>query len=530
LTQGKLGNLDTAIRCVQASIQIKALPLRLLVICNLLRLAGKFAESLPYALEALNDSNFRRSAELACAHAYHGLGRFEEALQYYQMLAKGPKPRPEGVVGTMFVLKELGRHDAEATSRAFSVLYPTYQRKFPIRFSQVLSLSEWLKVTPLARSKNVELAAEITIQNKKLGSRPLRYLAPSTFYVVVPGGSIYCGWDYAVAPDDIVLDGSGYRDISRQKLGPLLHIYNNVRKQVAHEWAEQEIRIDVDALFLSGPPDHHFGHWVLDFLPRLRALDLVNLPSIKVFIQGSLPSHHRETLSKFGLQAERIIEGQTGVKYTFRNLVFFNHGNSGHTYRPNVENIKFLYRYLGPSPRHMPSEQFSGRTFLARSGTRGGRNISNASDLEMVLSRYSFHTIKRPELTVAEQDKILGESLIVMGILGTDIVSVYQMRPGSHLIVFHFRDSDLAGQTDVIMQVSAICAVIGIHFHAVACAMVFMPGRVHQEHDLFIDIDLLESCLESIVRDPRANHSLEILSKSVPSENSIHLDSAFPSI
>ena len=220
----------------------------------------------------------------------------------------------------------------ELANAAFGLFYKALLNKdeisHDIEISPCADFREWcsknkVEVVCVSPAEDVELTA-------RDGAPVKPYTADKIEYAVLPKATVVAGWDYAITHRGEVLNGSGYADIGGGgEYSFVPHVASRNKRAVIRIGSSAPITIDDDVLFLSSPERFHFGHWVVDFLPRLQAWRRKDGSRRKVFLPKGLPSHQRETLALFGLKNEDLIEGEVGQVYRFKSLaVYFPHNES----------------------------------------------------------------------------------------------------------------------------------------------------------------------------------------------------------
>ncbi len=212
---------------------------------------------------------------------------------------------------------------------------------------------------------------------------------------------------------------------------------------------------------------------------------------LKMFALASLPKAQRETLLLFGVQAQDLIEGEEGIVCRFRSLTA---SLIPSLYSPILSTARFLYQ--GLALQRKPKAGGAGY-FLERSQTHRGRAIANLAELAEVLSEFRILTIRRPELSVAEQNALFSEAGIIICPFGTDLVTKFQVRPGTDLIVLQLNDleSVYAGIADYIVR---YCAILGIRLHLIDCRLNVLAGKIKYHGDMFVDCAALREALLKI--------------------------------
>ncbi len=323
------------------------------------------------------------------------------------------------------------------------------------------------------------------------------YRSPPVAAVRLPMATIIPGWDFVILQSGEMLNGSGFMDAAVRFNG-VGHLYSKEATRAVHPWPRPLIVVDADALFLSAPPQNHFGHWIADFLPRLYAWKHSGNPALKVAVPGDLTQHQRDTLASFGLRPQDMILCEAGRRYRFRSLTVMIHDGY---YRVNTVLTKFLYDALGPDPATRPAKPGPGRRiYLERSGTGRGRSVDNGAELDALLDRLGFERMRRPEVAVPRQDAILQDAGVVLTVYGSDVWAFYQLRPGTDLVVLYIDDARELTVESGTLAIAGQCAKLGIRLHRLLCRGAEGDGvRQGYRRDIVVDCAALEECLDGII-------------------------------
>lgn len=309
------------------------------------------------------------------------------------------------------------------------------------------------------------------------------YTTVGASLVVLLNGQMVSGFDFAFTSTGELLEDSGHIPPAAGT-GWFPRVHDTFMNRVFHIWPSTVTAIDEDVLFLSCSQGMHMGHWMCDFLPRLRAL--TGRPDLKVAIPTELPPRQRELLAYFGVDDSRIINCDLGKRYSFRSLTVLQPGSANH---PEPNNVCFVTEALRVQP--MPAVR-TGRIFLDRAVKT--RNVINRAVFDAELVRYGFRTMTLADMSFAEQRAVFSAAEVVMTTYGSDLLAVYMMNEGAHLIELNWdpkmMDSKLA----------PMCSMVGVRHHLMYCP----PGEnterriLKKDHDFSVDIAGLRHLLSGI--------------------------------
>ncbi len=302
----------------------------------------------------------------------------------------------------------------------------------------------------------------------------------------VPNGSFVMGWDYVVTQNRIVIADSGYNDLHYLP-STYPPCYLEDLNVVAHPWADAVTHIDADVLFLSTPADFHYGHWLVDFLPRLQALELLDRPDLKIVVATELPRKHRDLMRLFGITDDRVINCDLGKRYQFRNVIV---AQIGSYVRPNPSAIGFLRKHLGTRAAQSPKPH---RRFFFERGA-GTRLPANRDEVNATLRAFGFEHIDLSKLTLAEEHDLLRNAKIIVAAHGTELLAVYGVPAKAEVIELIW---DIAQDP----AIGPICHFLGTRHQFLVCLEAPQAVKQHyrKDRDMIVDCAELRRRIEAAI-------------------------------
>ncbi len=247
---------------------------------------------------------------------------------------------------------------------------------------------------------------------------------PSSF-VSLQDASWIPGWDFVIGSDGVVLSDSGYMPLDMAH-GRRSHCYLPGPELVSFYCPESEIIVEEEALFLSEPNQGHFGHWMVDFLPRLKGRDIARGP-LKVVVPNSLSKREIESLNFFGVAISDLIPCSDKFRYRFRKLNIYRPGRYA---PPNPLHVAYVRQNIS---RHRPQPSRGNRIYASRTSVNT-RMIKNVKEFNQVLFEEGFIEVDMADLTIAEQQSLLSDAEIIVGAFGTNLFSIYFAPPNCTII------------------------------------------------------------------------------------------------
>lgn len=462
---------------------------------------GEFEAAVPPLLQALELHPGEKNALTGVAKCLRHLGRNDDALPY---LAESYYLRPTAAAANILLRAAFNatEQDPELMFMLLRDFYPDYFANHPtheIVITPFVAMAEWCAGRGIAMDE-YDPGGEMRLRGAD-GTPVTPYFAPPVRFATIPAATVVAGLDWVIAPTGELLDGSGLTCLADSEMVPygaptaVPGASDPPRKRIMHARSRDTIHIDQDVVFLSAPRLHHFGHWIYDHLPRLIALRWPGRIPLKVFSLATLPRAHREALDHFGIQPDDLILGEDGQAYQFRSVTALQLGD---TQRPAAGLAKFLHDALAIKHTPAPSGVRGGRYFLERSQTSRGRKIANQEEFQAILDEFGFQSVRRPELTVPQQDVLFSDASIILSPFGSDLVTYFQLRPGTDFIVLNFKDMEEV-YPEIEQLALRYCALLGMRYHGIYCDIKEREGKILYHGDILVDCAALRRTLAEIV-------------------------------
>jgi capsular polysaccharide biosynthesis protein len=346
----------------------------------------------------------------------------------------------------------------------------------PLRISGVATLAEWC-------SRNgddvrvIDPPREVFTAPTTQYSSGFRYESDPVLFATLPGGRWIPGWDFAIAADGTVLADTCYQSITMATSNyPHYHLAEFA--EIMHFAPPQREQHSGHVALLSAPDAFHFGHWLIDFLPRLRARECVKNSGLRFAVPEDLPPKHIETLQLFGVRKEDLVLCRRDTEYSFDRLHVLTPGRS---MPPNPAHVNFVRNALFSGASNGPRR--SKRIFASRTGI-GTRSISNADDLDSFLEDEDVIEVDFQYLSIEDQRLLLADASVIMGVYGSNLFALYFAPPGCTVIAIMPE-----GYDDPTIAHS--CSMLGLRHQYLHCRSAG-HGRKTQKKDTDVIVDFSE--------------------------------------
>lgn len=229
---------------------------------------------------------------------------------------------------------------------------------------------------------------------------------------------------------NLIFETSGFR-ILNEFVGPRSKI-------VAHNIKSRfKIRPDKSkkSVFLIVCPDPSYYHWMIEYLPKLRLLELYQKETDKepiVLIESNPRDFVCDTLRLAGYdssQYEEWDQQNTRVENliisTHRPHIFNYQNPTLSNYNPSIKDLRWLRdRMRSNIPNSDNNLGGPNKIYISRQEASRGRKVINQKQLNSVLEKYEFETYKLENLTFKDQLKIFHNADVIMGPHGAGLLNM----------------------------------------------------------------------------------------------------------
>lgn len=176
------------------------------------------------------------------------------------------------------------------------------------------------------------------------------------------------------------------------------------------------------AAVIHGPGYRVYGHWLVDFLPRLYLLALAchDLGQIRFVLPADLPSFAREFLEMVGIPSGNILfHDHDREQLLFDELIVPTVLRTASRLHPLFRAASdFWVKKAGISaPPAMPSRKL----FISRGGVTSGRVLTNRAVLERIAGDEGFEIVRPETLPIVEQIALFRGASQVIGEYGSGL-------------------------------------------------------------------------------------------------------------
>jgi len=381
---------------------------------------------------------------------------------------------------------------ASRTSRRTGV--PPYARALApkpyVRKVEVVSLATAAKLTNCQYERKTLAAPDFDIYSRRYADSPEAIeLAWLHDVDVLP----HPAWKICVQ-DRYLVDEVGYSKknmIFGMECWPEFGGYWSIRRQLPHIHVPRK-----EGSFLLVGGDTSYYHWLLNWVPRLMAKDVMAdylppLRSLKVVVPWGQVPKYLELLYELGLPRENVVQLSSEAIWRFEELIVPNFFSSGrlspsvaHWYRTQLR----TERAPKPSKRILISRRDASMDGPPR------RRVANETELAAALAPLGFERYELSDMSVRQQIELFQQAEFVIGPHGAGFVNMIFSRPGTKAIVLENSWNHTFMVDMVNVSGGAACSivcndVIDIEYEAQNMIGNEVEPEVRRNRDMLVDVN-----------------------------------------
>lgn len=416
-----------------------------------------------------------------------GLGNIADAVMWHIKILEAQKTDD---ASRNSILRLMKRRDVphELVRAMFKAMPLQYYELHPgddAAVSPVAAFADWCRQTGVPVHE-LDPARDVGSADGVVGTPA--YTADPIRVAAIPNARVVSGWDFVIAPTGEVLDGTGFFPL-QTIFSATPHYLQDGDQSVIHVWPQQEIDIKGVVLFLSSPPFRNVGHWITDFLPRLRARGAIGERHVRLFLPHPAMRRYVEFLAMFGIDESDILYGDIGKRYKFETLYVMEHVDHN---RPHPQTVRFLHQHLcqaAPKPAR--------RIYLPRAPGASGRRPLNQPDVERVLASFDVAAVQLADLPAAQQREVLGGATLAITSCGAEMASIFSLPRGCELIVLvPSSDASFSDTGENLDQFRRQAGLLGMRIQLLACRPAPGATRIFNR-DITVDAGALRDAIET---------------------------------
>jgi capsular polysaccharide biosynthesis protein len=182
--------------------------------------------------------------------------------------------------------------------------------------------------------------------------------------------------------------------------------------------------IDEPVVSLAGPGHLIYGHWIVDFLPKLYVLHRLGFDphSVKYIIPSNTPQFALEWLHLLGISPRQLIffdsyKEVVGTANLIVPTLLRTNGRAHPIFRAAIDYLRSLLL----AKRETRSTDRPGRRIYLSRGSTGSENrkLLNRERIERFATRAGYEVIRPESLSILDQLTMFGEAETIIGEYGS---------------------------------------------------------------------------------------------------------------
>lgn len=198
-----------------------------------------------------------------------------------------------------------------------------------------------------------------------------------------------------------------------------------VGKSDITDWSRPTRFIEGDVVSITGPGVSVWGHWLVDFLPRLYVLHLAgyNIQNMRFLLPDRAPGYAVHLLELIGIPASSLLRYDSATELVgCSNLILPSYMRSGNRFKFNfAAAMEFLLENIIQRNQLPPSPVQSDRVLVSRGTVRAQRTLTNRFDIERLVTDRGFAAIDPTAFSILEQIAIFRSAKQVVGEYGSGL-------------------------------------------------------------------------------------------------------------
>jgi hypothetical protein len=263
---------------------------------------------------------------------------------------------------------------------------------------------------------------------------------------------------------------------------------HHLRRQL---WLPRAERIPGIVCAVLEPQWQTYGHWLLDFAPRLawakRWLDRNGIKARFLLTYGG-KAHERALLGALGICEEDVIPWKSGVRLEADRwfIPSYTSYSASNLTREGVELVREAFL-----KQKIQTSQKGKRYYLSRQND-SFRRVLNESEVITCLSKRGFEAINPARFPIAQQAELFSNAEAVVSVISSGLSNIVFMRPGSAVI-------EIFPENFFMTVEWALCDLLDLRFFYLFENGSLPEGQgalTHRFADVHVNISALERTLD----------------------------------
>lgn len=259
------------------------------------------------------------------------------------------------------------------------------------------------------------------------------------------------------------------------------------------------------AFWLAGVHTYNFGHWMIEFLPKVWAcLDKPDFESVPILVDEQMPAQHLEALRLFVGPHHAIVVLKPGDSVKVKNLwvcSMLTYMPIGPRQDPDKSRFSMvlstgalvdLINKVRPKLGAAKQSDAPRRIYLSRKDSQH-RKLTNRREVEQWFAEHGFRTYDFEHIPFSEQLRLVQGADFIAGPDGSAFFLFFFARPGTRIAILnhpHLEDFEWYTQ---------VCQALGLRFLVLTGDLVKQHAQLKTFCDYSIDLKTLPAYVDTLL-------------------------------
>lgn len=193
-------------------------------------------------------------------------------------------------------------------------------------------------------------------------------------------------------------------------------------------------RVAGQAVMLSGPGSHIYGHWLIDIMPRLFVLASCGyeLSKLRFIVSVSSPAFCRQYLELLGITHDQLIWHDGGSELVeMEELLLPTNLRLHSRLHPLMKPAVFFLQDVITARLSPPRMEPGRRLFISRAGIDPSRTLENRDEIEAIAAAEGYEIVSPETLAIPEQIAMFASAAQIIGEYGSGLHNSVFSPPGT---------------------------------------------------------------------------------------------------
>ena len=229
------------------------------------------------------------------------------------------------------------------------------------------------------------------------------------------------------------------------------YIDSNATTEMNLTWSDDRTSFELDlpdeiqtehrpGLLMESPGQNVYGHWLLDYAPRLMLASLMHGPWINNLFFFQIPHWAEPILKAFGIDRTKCFERSSASFIRYQNAALPSGSKNGFRVSQPVSRYAWLKlkhvmlaSEISSTERDRLNSLECKKIFVSRRSWEPSRVIENIVEIEDICRMRGYTIVRPEEFSLAGQAKLFNTARVVIGEDGSALHNIIFSDPGCRL-------------------------------------------------------------------------------------------------